>query len=119
MSHLRMATGIENHENEGLDDPMRIVQPETISMVERNCFQGEAARPFWAELLCTQQLRNELMSIDTMRTQASVDIVSLRLYHELYVPLGYEAKAARVDVCAMLTRAEVAAESVADVSRTI
>ena len=119
MSHLRMATGIENHENEGLDDPMRIVQPETISMVERNCFQGEAARPFWAELKCTQQLRNELMSIDTMRTQASLEIVSLRLYHELYVPLGYEAKAARVDMCAMLTGAEVAAESVADISRTI
>ena len=104
LGDLLMVESTEDFENAGLDDPLRILQPETVAMVRSNKYQGEAARPFYAEIMSFRALRGEFRTIDTLKTQLLLDQHTVRCFNEIYVPLGYEPKTTRIDINAMITR---------------
>ena len=60
LANLRSMQGIEDFESRGMVDPLKMLSPLTIKMVEANAKDGEIPRPFFYEISQYRELLHEV-----------------------------------------------------------
>ena len=60
LANLKFLQGIEDFESRGMVDPLKMLSPLTIKMVEANAKDGETPRPFFYEISQYRELLHEV-----------------------------------------------------------